>query len=107
MITVYPHEADWDAIADATGDPSWRADRMRSLVREARGLRLQAATAAATAATPGSLDLLATLPLVSEKYVNRGRHGFAAGSVRRWPTPLAPRPTRASAGQCSLRPPGT
>lgn len=29
MITIYPHNADWDAIADATGDPSWRSDRMR------------------------------------------------------------------------------
>ena len=29
MILVYPHNADWDALADITGDPSWRADRMR------------------------------------------------------------------------------
>ncbi|MGE0788912.1 MAG: GMC oxidoreductase [Sandaracinaceae bacterium] len=29
MIAVYPHESDWDHIADLTGDPSWRADRMR------------------------------------------------------------------------------
>ncbi len=29
MITVYPHNADWDAIADLTGDASWRADAMR------------------------------------------------------------------------------
>jgi len=29
MITLYPHNADWDAIADATGDPTWRSDRMR------------------------------------------------------------------------------
>ena len=29
MIFVYPHNADWDAIAELTGDPSWRADRMR------------------------------------------------------------------------------
>jgi choline dehydrogenase len=30
MITVYPHNADWDGIADLTGDASWRADAMRS-----------------------------------------------------------------------------
>lgn len=30
MILVYPHNADWDAIAQLTGDPSWCADRMRS-----------------------------------------------------------------------------
>ncbi len=29
MITVYPHDGDWDGIAEITGDESWRADRMR------------------------------------------------------------------------------
>jgi len=29
MIMVYPHNADWDAIADLTKDPSWSATRMR------------------------------------------------------------------------------
>jgi choline dehydrogenase-like flavoprotein len=30
MIFVYPHNADWNQIADLTGDPSWRAEKMRS-----------------------------------------------------------------------------
>ncbi len=30
MIFVYPHNADWNEIADLTGDRSWRAERMRS-----------------------------------------------------------------------------
>ncbi len=30
MITVYPHNADWDHIAAVTGDSSWNADHMRS-----------------------------------------------------------------------------
>lgn len=30
MITVYPHNDDWDYIAQLTGDDSWRADKMRS-----------------------------------------------------------------------------
>jgi len=30
MIMLYPHNADWDGIADLTGDPSWAADRMRA-----------------------------------------------------------------------------
>jgi choline dehydrogenase-like flavoprotein len=30
MIFVYPHDEDWDEIADLTGDESWRADHMRS-----------------------------------------------------------------------------
>lgn len=29
MITVYPHNEDWDGIAALTGDASWRADAMR------------------------------------------------------------------------------
>jgi choline dehydrogenase len=29
MITVYPHNSDWDAIARLTGDDSWRAEAMR------------------------------------------------------------------------------
>jgi choline dehydrogenase-like flavoprotein len=29
MIMVYPHNADWDHIAQLTGDPSWKADNMR------------------------------------------------------------------------------
>ena len=29
MITVYPHESDWDDIAGMTGDDSWRAGNMR------------------------------------------------------------------------------
>jgi choline dehydrogenase-like flavoprotein len=31
MILVYPHNADWDHIAELTGDASWRADKMRRL----------------------------------------------------------------------------
>jgi choline dehydrogenase-like flavoprotein len=30
MILVYPHNADWDAIAALTGDRSWAADAMRT-----------------------------------------------------------------------------
>jgi choline dehydrogenase len=30
MITVYPHNADWDNIATLTGDSSWNADHMRT-----------------------------------------------------------------------------
>jgi choline dehydrogenase len=29
MITVYPHESDWNDIADMTGDGTWHADNMR------------------------------------------------------------------------------
>jgi choline dehydrogenase len=29
MITIYPHDVDWNKIADLTGDESWRASNMR------------------------------------------------------------------------------
>ncbi len=29
MITIYPHNSDWDHIAEVTGDDSWRSERMR------------------------------------------------------------------------------
>jgi len=29
MIMVYPHNSDWDEIADMMGDPSWKASNMR------------------------------------------------------------------------------
>jgi choline dehydrogenase len=29
MILVYPHNADWNELADRTGDRSWRAEQMR------------------------------------------------------------------------------
>ncbi len=30
LILVYPHDADWNELADLTGDPSWEASRMRA-----------------------------------------------------------------------------
>ena len=30
MIFVCPHNADWNQLADLTGDPSWRAEKMRA-----------------------------------------------------------------------------
>lgn len=30
MLTVYPHNSDWQGIADLTGDPSWAPDKMRA-----------------------------------------------------------------------------
>ena len=29
QILVYPHDEDWDGLAELTGDPSWRASNMR------------------------------------------------------------------------------
>jgi choline dehydrogenase-like flavoprotein len=39
MIFVYPHNSDWDQIADITGDPSWRADHMRTYFQRIENCR--------------------------------------------------------------------
>ena len=75
MITVYPHNSDWDGIAELTGDRSWSAGAMRSYFE-----RLERCT---YRDRPRMLPrqrwlarLLAELPLVSDRYVNKSRHGF-------------------------------
>ena len=52
MILVYPHNADWDGIAQLTGDQSWRADAMRALFHAARKLPAPAARALACQSRP-------------------------------------------------------
>lgn len=75
MITVYPHDADWDGIAEATRDRSWRAEEMRPWFE-----RLEACDykrrPRALPRNPLVARLLAALPFVGDKYLNRGRHGF-------------------------------
>jgi choline dehydrogenase len=39
MILIYPHEADWNRIAELTGDPSWSAERMHSYFRRLENCR--------------------------------------------------------------------
>ena len=39
MIWVYPHDADWDAIATATGDGTWSAASMRRLFQKIENCR--------------------------------------------------------------------
>jgi choline dehydrogenase len=39
MILVYPHNADWDGIAELTGDSSWSADNMRGHFRRLENCR--------------------------------------------------------------------
>src|SRR5215208_710120 len=34
MILIYPHESDWDRIAQSTGDPSWSATNMQGYFRK-------------------------------------------------------------------------
>jgi choline dehydrogenase len=39
MIFVAPHDSDWNAIADLTGDASWRASNMRQYLRRLENCR--------------------------------------------------------------------
>lgn len=75
MITVYPHDADWDRIAEATGDRSWRATEMRRWFErlEACGYKHRPRM---LPRHPWLARLFAALPFVSDRYVNRSRHGF-------------------------------
>ncbi len=75
LITVYPDNEDWDGIARATGDRTWSAAAMRGYFERIERCRYRP--------RPRMLPrwrrlaaLLAGLPLVSDRYVNRGRHGF-------------------------------
>jgi choline dehydrogenase len=77
MITFCPHDADWDDIARTTGDRSWRAGEMR------RWFEQLEACAPSYKRRPRTLPrnywlarLCSWLPFVSDKYVNRSRHGF-------------------------------
>jgi choline dehydrogenase len=73
MILVYPHNADWDYIADLTGDRSWRASRMRQYFERIEECRHR--------------------PLYRQLkklfYINPSRHGFSG-----WLPTERPRPPR-------------
>lgn len=75
MITVYPHDADWDGIAAATGDPSWRSAHMRQWFERLEACQYKRRPRMLPK-HPWLARLLAALPFVSDKYVNRSRHGF-------------------------------
>ena len=75
MITVYPHDADWDGIAEATGDASWRAHHMRQWFERLEACRYKRRPRMLPR-HPWLAALVTRLPLLSEKYVNRSRHGF-------------------------------
>ena len=75
MITVYPHDADWDGIAAATGDASWRSTQMRQWFERLEACQYKRRPRMLPK-HPWLARLLAALPFLSDKYVNRSRHGF-------------------------------
>ncbi|MBV9879605.1 MAG: GMC family oxidoreductase N-terminal domain-containing protein [Gemmatirosa sp.] len=68
MITIVPHESDWDGIAALTGDASWGSDRMRTYFERLESCQYE---------TPKGLlwKIVATLRRLMGQ-TNPGRHGF-------------------------------
>jgi len=73
MIVVYPHNQDWDYIADLTGDRSWQASRMRRYYERVENCRHR--------------PLYRGLKKLF--HINPSRHGFAG-----WLPTERPRPPR-------------
>jgi choline dehydrogenase-like flavoprotein len=71
MILVYPHRADWDQLADLTGDASWRADNMRQYFERLEDCRHR----------PFERFL-------SKFGINPSRHGYAGWLTTEHPAPI-------------------
>jgi choline dehydrogenase len=75
MITVYPHDMDWDDIVASTGDETWRSDAMRKYFE-----RLEACSYRRPPwkrpTVPFLAALVARIPWLRDRYRNSGRHGF-------------------------------
>ncbi|MFJ3308847.1 GMC family oxidoreductase [Streptomyces sp. NPDC086549] len=75
LITVYPYNRDWDAIAEETGDTSWHSTAMRRYFE-----RLERCTYRPRPKKPPDsaalTALLRRLPFVAARYRNDARHGF-------------------------------
>lgn len=75
MITIYPHQHDWDDIARTTGDRSWRSGRMWHYFQ-----RLERCTYETwrwhLPRIPVLGVLIRAIPILSGFFGNPGRHGF-------------------------------
>jgi choline dehydrogenase len=72
MITVYPHDEDWDRIARETGDQSWESGRMRQYFERLENYR------GARWFYPNSrvlTELIRALPFLDRFFGNKARHG--------------------------------
>jgi len=75
MLTVYPHERDWNELAETTGDASFNSDAMRSHFERLEGCKY----ISRPWKRPRNRLLarvLSRLPLLRRRYANLSRHGF-------------------------------
>ena len=86
LITVYPHNHDWDGIAALTNDPSWESSKMRTYFE-----RLEHCSYEEPPWPGGKLGilgaLLRSLPWVGDRFANLGRHGFHGWLTTSLPDP--------------------
>src|SRR5579859_5983322 len=75
LITIYPHNSDWDQIAQLTGDASWHSQQMRKYFERLERCQYIERRPSLTGHT-----LLSTLvrffPFLSVFFGNPSRHGF-------------------------------
>ena len=76
MITVYPHNQDWDAIATLTGDPSWRSELMRTYFERLEHCRYVPRTRVPRVVQPLFEAIRRWLPAAWSPSANPSRHGF-------------------------------
>ena len=75
MITVYPYNRDWDAIAEETGDPTWHSTAMRRYFERLERCSYRPRPRKLPA-NPVLAALLRALPFTARRYRNAARHGF-------------------------------
>jgi choline dehydrogenase len=75
MITIYGSDTDWDAIAEETGDESWRPEAMRAYFERLERCRYRWRPWL-FGRRGGLLELARRLPGLSYVFGNPTRHGF-------------------------------
>ncbi|MFF9207740.1 MULTISPECIES: GMC family oxidoreductase [unclassified Streptomyces] len=75
LITVYPYNRDWDAIAEETGDATWHSTAMRRYFERLERCTYRPRPKKAPH-RPLPAALLRLLPFLSNRYRNDARHGF-------------------------------
>lgn len=79
LITVYPYNGGWDAIAEETGDATWHGTAMRRYFGRLERCTYRPRPKEPPAnRLPGALltTLLKVLPFAGARYRNDARHGF-------------------------------